>query len=129
MTPSGSETQSNGAGRRILVVEDEAAIAMLLEDMLLDLGYETVGPIGRLAPAMEIAEREPLHAAIVDVNVAGEVVYPLVEILARREVAFVFSTGYGRPGIEEPWRDRPVLPKPFSQEELALAIEAAIGVG
>lgn len=114
-----------GSPRRILVVEDEAAIAMLLEDMLLDLGHEIVGPVGRLAAAMELAGREPLDAAIVDVNVAGEVVYPLVEILAARGIAFVFSTGYGSGGIEDPWRDRPVLPKPFSQDDLERVLNAA----
>ena len=108
------------AGLRILVVEDEAAIAMLL-----DLGSEVVGPASRLSQALKLAESEAIDFAILDVNVAGEPVYPLVEMLARRGIGFVFSTGYGSQGIDPPWQDRPVLQKPFSQAELEIALSAA----
>jgi CheY-like chemotaxis protein len=88
-------------GLRVLVVEDEAAISLLLEDMLLDFGCEVVGP-----------------AAILDVNVAGEPIYPVAEALMLRQVPFVFSTGYGSAGIKDAFRDRPVLQKPFAQQDL-----------
>lgn len=113
------------SGLRVLVVEDEAAIAMLLEDMLLDLGSEVVGPAGRLGQALTLAETETFDLAILDVNLAGEPIYPVVEVLERRGIRFVFSTGYGSGGIEPAWQGRPVLQKPFSQAELELALSAA----
>ena len=105
-------------GLRILVVEDEAAISLLLEDMLLDFGCEVVGPAARLTSALDMAQRETLDLAILDVNVAGEPVYPVVEALEARKVPFVFSTGYGSAGIRDLYRDRPVLQKPFAQHDL-----------
>jgi CheY-like chemotaxis protein len=105
-------------GLRILVVEDEAAISLLLEDMLLDFGCEVVGPAARLTAALDIAHRETLDLAILDVNVAGEPVYPVVEALEARKVPFVFSTGYGSAGIRDLYRDRPVLQKPLAQHDL-----------
>jgi DNA-binding response OmpR family regulator len=105
-------------GVRVLVVEDEAAISLLLEDMLLDFGCEVVGPAARLGTAIELANSEPLDIAILDVNVAGEAIYPVVEALAERKVPFVFSTGYGSAGIQDGLRDRPVLQKPFAQRDL-----------
>jgi len=105
-------------GLRILVVEDEAAISLLLEDMLLDFGCEVVGPAARLTAALDIAHRETLDLAILDVNVAGEPVYPVVEALEARKVPFLFSTGYGSAGIRDLYRDRPVLQKPFAQHDL-----------
>ena len=114
------------AGLRVLVVEDEVAIAMLLEDMLLDLGATVIGPAGRLSQGKSMAESEEIDLAILDVNVAGEAVYPVVDILARRGIRFVFSTGYGAGGIDPAWRERPVLQKPFSQAELEAALERAL---
>jgi CheY-like chemotaxis protein len=104
------------AGRRVLVVEDEVAISLLLEDMLLDIGCEVVGPAGRLSAAAELASKEQLDFAVLDVNLAGQPIYPVAEALAARGVPFVFSTGYGSAGIEEPYRNRPVLQKPFAQK-------------
>ena len=105
-------------GLRILIVEDEAAISLLLEDMLLDFGCEVVGPAGRLAAALDLASSETLDLAILDVNVAGEPIYPVAEALVERKVPFVFSTGYGSAGIKDAYRDRPVLQKPFAQHDL-----------
>jgi CheY-like chemotaxis protein len=114
-------------GKRVLVVEDEAAIAMLLEDMLLDFGCEIVGPAARLATALDLAQRESFDLAILDVNVAGEPIYPVAEALAERGVPLVFSTGYGGAGIKEPFRDRPVVQKPFSQADLKRTLIATLG--
>ena len=112
-------------GLRILVVEDEAAISLLLEDMLLDFGCELVGPAARLSSALDIAARETIDLAILDVNVAGEPIYPVAEALAERGVPFVFSTGYGSAGIKDAFRDRPVLQKPFAQHDLKQKLLAA----
>jgi CheY-like chemotaxis protein len=105
-------------GLRVLVVEDEAAISLLLEDMLLDFGCEVVGPSARLAAALEAVEKEKVDIAILDVNVAGESIYPVAEALQARSIPFVFSTGYGSQGIKDSFRDRPVLQKPFAQHDL-----------
>jgi CheY-like chemotaxis protein len=105
-------------GLRILVVEDEAAISLLLEDMLLDFGCEVIGPAARLSAALDAVAREKVDLAILDVNVAGEPIYPVAEALAERSIPFVFSTGYGSAGIRDTFRDRPVLQKPFAQNDL-----------
>jgi len=105
-------------GLRILVVEDEAAISMLLEDMLMDFGCQVVGPAARLTTALEMVEAESFDLAILDVNLAGDPIYPVAEALARRDVPFIFSTGYGGGGIKDPFRNRPVVQKPFGQQEL-----------
>lgn len=122
-------THANGKelnGLRILVVEDEAAISLLLEDMLLDFGCEVVGPAGRLAAALDLAARETLDLAILDVNVAGESIYPVAEALVQRNVPFVFSTGYGSAGIKDSYRDRPVVQKPFAQSDLRQRLLSAL---
>jgi CheY-like chemotaxis protein len=105
-------------GLRVLVVEDEAAISLLLEDMLLDLGCDVVGPAARLGTALELAQGEALDVAILDVNVAGEPLYPVAAALVERKVPFIFSTGYGSAGIKDLYRDRPVMQKPFAQRDL-----------
>lgn len=105
-------------GLRILVVEDEAAISLLLEDMLLDFGCEVIGPAARLSAALDAVSKEQVDLAILDVNVAGEPIYPVAEALAQRSIPFVFSTGYGSAGIRDSFRDRPVLQKPFAQHDL-----------
>ena len=113
-------------GAKVLVVEDEAAISMLLEDMLDDFGCEIVGPAARLATALEMAQKETFVVAILDVNVAGEPIYPVAEAIVKRNLPIVFSTGYGGAGIREPFRDRPVVQKPFSQADLKRALLAAV---
>jgi CheY-like chemotaxis protein len=105
-------------GLRVLVVEDEAAISLLLEDMLLDLGCDVVGPAARLGTALELAQGEALDVAILDVNVAGEPIYPVAAALVERKVPFIFSTGYGSAGIKDLYRGRPVMQKPFAQRDL-----------
>ena len=116
-------------GLRILIVEDEAAISLLLEDMLLDFGCEVVGPAGRLAAALDLAATESFDLAILDVNVAGEPIYPVAEALQERKVPFVFSTGYGSAGIKDTFRDRPVVQKPFAQSDLRQRLLTALQNG
>jgi CheY-like chemotaxis protein len=103
---------------RLLVVEDEYLIRMLLEDMLADLGYDVAAAVGTIAEASEFAAHGDFSAAILDVNLDGEEVYPVAEILAKRGLPFVFVTGYGERSLSEPYRDRPALQKPFQAEQL-----------
>ncbi|HET6804519.1 MAG TPA: response regulator [Frateuria sp.] len=103
---------------RILLVEDEMLVAMLLEDMLVEAGHTIVGPMARIDQAVEAARSEAIDLAILDVNVGGEEVYPVAEALASREIPFAFATGYGAHGLAEPWQDRPTLQKPFHRSDL-----------
>ena len=121
-----SMTDDQLSGLRVLVVEDEAAISMLLEDMLTDFGCAIVGPAARLKAAIEMAQGDDFDLAILDVNLAGESIYPVAETLVQRRCPFVFSTGYGGAGIKDPYRDRPVVQKPFSQQDLRRTILTAL---
>jgi DNA-binding response OmpR family regulator len=106
------------SGCKALVVEDEAGIAILIEDMLKDLGCEIVASASRLKRATEIARTASIDFAIVDVNLAGEPAFPVASILRERKVPFLFSTGYGLSGIPSEFRGYPLLSKPFLVDEL-----------
>lgn len=105
-------------GRRVLVIEDEMTIALLIEETLLELGAEVVGPASRLDAALRLATEEAIDAAILDVNIRGGNSYPVADILAERGIPFVFCSGYGDWAIEERHRDRPRLTKPYSSKNL-----------
>jgi len=109
-------TEASAAGLRILLVEDEAMVAMIIEDTLRDLGCEVVGPISSIERAREAAAKEEVDGAFLDVNLRGELVYPVAEALAARGVPFAFVTGYGESGIDSRFRGAPVLTKPFLPE-------------
>ena len=103
-------------GVKVLVVEDEYLVAALMEDILESAGCVVAGPIPRLAQALDAANREACDVAVLDVNLAGERVYPVADILAQRNVPFVFLTGYGvLPGE---YANRPRLCKPFKMADL-----------
>jgi CheY-like chemotaxis protein len=104
--------------RRVLVVEDEVLIGMLLEDMLSDLGYEIAATASRVEEAATLARDGQFDAAILDVNLNGQEVYPVADILAERGIPFVFATGYGEGGLPPHYQQRPTLQKPFQQETL-----------
>jgi DNA-binding response OmpR family regulator len=112
------------AGLRVLVVEDEVIIAMLLEETLHDAGCVVIGPVPRVDMAMEVARAEPLDFALLDVNLAGEKVFPVAELLVERDVPFVFLTGYGRSGLPPAYAQRPALAKPFKLAALLSVITA-----
>jgi DNA-binding response OmpR family regulator len=107
---------------RVLLVEDEFMLALLLETMLADLGHSVVGPAARLEKGLEIAEKETIDLAVLDVNLDGREVYPIAVALDRRGIPFIFATGYGTPGLHPAYRDRPVLEKPYRLEDLRGAI-------
>jgi CheY-like chemotaxis protein len=112
---------------RILVVEDEYLIRMLLEDMLDDLGFDIAAAVGTLAEAKEIAANGDFNAAVLDVNLDGQEIYPVAEILAKRGKPFVFVTGYGEGGLSDPYRDRPALQKPFQAEQIKTVLVKLLG--
>ena len=104
--------------RRILVVEDEMLIGMLLEDMLMDLGHDVAAIVPRLKDALVAVEKETYDLAILDVHLHGESAFPVADALIGKGVPFVFSTGYGERGLPETYRGRPVLQKPFAKDDL-----------
>ena len=108
-------------GKRILVVEDEAIIAEMVSDMLLDLGACVVGPAYSMGKAVELAEAGGIDAAVLDVNIRFERVDCVAAILRERTVPIVFATGNGDM-IADLARDAPVLEKPYPQEKLAAAL-------
>jgi PAS domain S-box-containing protein len=105
-------------GNRILLVEDEALVAMMMRDSLVELGFSVLGPFDRAAEALACAADEALDAAILDINLGGDLVYPVAERLARRDVPFVFVTGYDADNIDPRFADVPVLQKPIEREVL-----------
>jgi CheY-like chemotaxis protein len=107
---------------RVFVVEDEMMLAFLFETMLADLGHSVVGPAARLEKGLEIAEKEAIDLAVLDVNLDGREVYPIAAALDLRGIPFIFATGYGTPGLHPAYRDRPVLEKPYRLEDLRAAI-------
>jgi CheY-like chemotaxis protein len=108
--------------RRVLVVEDEVMIRMLLEDMLGDLGYEVAGAAGGFDEAMALARDGDIDVAILDVNLSGNPVYPVADVLTRRGVPLIFSTGYGEQSLPDPYRNCQLLQKPFQLENLEQAL-------
>jgi CheY-like chemotaxis protein len=113
---------------RVLLVEDEMLVAMLVETMLIDLGHRITGPVGWLDQALTLAEREELDFAILDLNINGGKAYPVAAALAVRGIPFIFSTGYGRGGLAAPFESCPTLQKPYLIEDLRDAIEALFAV-
>ncbi|MFZ5671085.1 MAG: response regulator [Pseudomonadota bacterium] len=116
-------------GLRLFVVEDESLVAMLLEGMLEELGCVVVNVAGSLDQALQSVDSvvAGAHAAILDVNLGGELVYPFADKLAEQQVPFVFATGYGRAGVASRYPGAPVLAKPYRPEDLAAALASVAG--
>jgi CheY-like chemotaxis protein len=126
MTTKKNDAQTANPSLQVLVVEDESLVAMMIEDMLTDLGHEVVATSGRMPDASKLASDASADLAILDVNLNGEETYPLADSLAAREIPFIFATGYGSSGIKAEWSGVPVLQKPFQSTELARAINLAM---
>ena len=121
-------TNESLKGMRILLVEDEAMIAMLVEDMLLDGGAEVVGPAGGVKAALAaIDQNADIDGALLDVNLGGEQSFEVADALAARNIPFVFVTGYGGEGVRDRYPDAPTLQKPFVTSDLERALTALAG--
>ncbi len=107
------------AGKRVMIVEDELLVALLIEDVLSDLGCTTVGPFGSVAQAMSAVDSESLDLAVLDVNLGGEMVYPVAESLERRRIPFLFVSGYGEDALLDGHPGWKVCAKPFHGKDLA----------
>jgi CheY-like chemotaxis protein len=108
---------------RVLVVEDESLIAMLVEDGLETLGYEVVGPVGTVDAALRIVEQTPFDLALLDINLGGKQSFPIAEALEARGIPYVFLTGYDRSSLPLAFQHRFGLQKPFRMSALQQALE------
>jgi len=108
--------------KHILLVEDESLVAMLLEDCLVELGYEVAASASNVPAALAALAREAIDLAVLDVNLGGTMSFPIADALAERGISFIFVTGYGQAGIPERFRDRATVQKPFHIRELHAAL-------
>lgn len=113
-------------GVRVLVVEDEAMVTMLIEDILADLGCTVVGIAARIEEAISMATSLGFDVAILDVNLEGFRTEPVAEVLAERGIPFAFATGYGPGGVPDAFRGAPILSKPFDEVQLQRTLTAAL---
>jgi DNA-binding response OmpR family regulator len=114
------------AGKRVLIVEDELIMALVIEDFLQECGCILVGPCGNVAQALDAVRAGTLDLAVLDVNLDGEMVYPVAHALAERRIPFLFMSGYGEDAItsgQDNWR---VCAKPFAGDELVAKLAAVL---
>jgi DNA-binding NtrC family response regulator len=123
---AGSEAPNRLDGLRVLIIEDESLLSLLLEDMLEELGCKVAGSASTVADAIEAVGKVEAGAAILDIKLGDQKSFPVAEALAARGVPFVFATGYGDGQMEDPWRDHLVLQKPFAQDQLAELLTRAV---
>lgn len=109
------------ASKRILLVEDEVLIAVMVSDMLAGLGATVVGPATTIEAGLALAGSETFDAAVLDINVRGERIDPIADLLVARGIPMLFATGYGVAAISER-RNASVIDKPYTQERLASAL-------
>ena len=113
--------------RRVLVVEDEVLVGMLLEEMLSELGYEVVALSTHLDEALTLARNARFDIALLDINLNGRQSFPVADAIRARGLPFLFATGYGSRILTAPYMDTPILQKPFSLDELKRALERLEG--
>ena len=113
-------------GVRVLIVEDEYLVAVLIEKILESAGCIVIGPIPRLSEALDAARHDNCDAAVLDVNLAGERINPVADALSERNVPFLFVTGYGASALPSEYAERPRLCKPFRMAELLGALASVV---
>jgi DNA-binding NtrC family response regulator len=110
----------------VLLVEDETLIRMMMVDMVEELGHIVAAEASNIQEASALAQTANFEIAVLDVNVGGERIDPVAEIIASRGLPFVFASGYGAIGAPEKFRHHLILQKPFHLERLGIAIEETI---
>jgi CheY-like chemotaxis protein len=114
------------SNRKVLVVEDEMMIAMLIEDMLDEFGCKLVGPATSVPRALDLIGKEQVEIAVLDLNLDGQDTYAIADALQQKNVPFIFATGYGSTGLRQEYGNRPVLQKPFQAKDLENALAEAL---
>ena len=114
------------SGRSILVIEDEMLILMMIEDMLADLGCESIAVASQIGPAIILIDGHVFDAAMVDLNLSGVQSYPIADALTAHHVPYFFSTGSSVTNIKDGYRDQDVLKKPFTFEQLSNTLSRSL---
>lgn len=112
-------------GHRVLVVEDEELIGLMLVDVLEEFGASVVGPAGTVAEALRLVEQGGMTGALLDLSLRGETVYPVADRLAEQGVPYIFITGYGHGHLVARHAQAPVLTKPFGPEQVGAILVRA----
>ena len=115
-------------GRKVLLVEDEALVALMIQEFLTESGHSVIGPISRTSEALSAAQEADFDTAILDVNLGDGMAYPVADILSARGIPFVFVTGYEANTIDERFSDAPVLQKPIERQMLQRIFLPDVGV-
>jgi PAS domain S-box-containing protein len=115
---SGSRFKLGSIGNRVLLVEDESMVAMMVEQVLTELGLCVVGPYGTIDDALQAVRESPVDAAILDINLGGQSVYPLVDFLTTRGVPTAFISGYGVESVDRRYGHIPLMQKPIDRQVL-----------
>jgi CheY-like chemotaxis protein len=113
-------------GKRVLIVEDESLVAMLIEGLLEECECIIIGPYGTVEKALEVARSETFDLAVLDVNLRGRMVYPVAELLSERHIPFLFLSGYGDEAIPPGHAAWKVCAKPFRGNDLVKMLSAAL---
>jgi CheY-like chemotaxis protein len=114
-------------GKRILIVEDEFIVAAMAQDMLTELGATVIGPANTIAMGLCLARTDTIDAAVLDVNMDGDRIDPVAEVLSARSIPIVFATGYGDGALGRA-HEAPILDKPYTQEQLVNALARALKI-
>jgi DNA-binding response OmpR family regulator len=116
-------------GVRVLVVEDEYLVAALIEQILESAGCIVMGPVARVPAALDAVDHDDYDAAVLDVNLAGELINPVADALSERDVPFMFVTGYGASALPKEYAERPHIGKPFRMAELLGMLSSILRCG
>ena len=115
--------------KTVLLVEDEPLVGMMMLDVLSDFDFNVLGPFASVDKALAAAEQASVHIALLDINLKGEMVYPVAARLRERGVPFIFMTGYAPDGVWKEFNDAPILKKPINQSQLYQTIQRVTEVG
>jgi CheY-like chemotaxis protein len=118
-------TLKHKVSKRVLLVEDEMLVGMMMRDLLINIGYYVIGPVPSVAEAISVAGTQSFDSGVLDINMGTEFIYPLAEFLRNKEVPFIFLTGYSSESIDPRFRDVMVLQKPVDRESLTRALRTS----
>src|SRR5262245_19522583 len=125
--PGKGKPRVGRAGRRVLIVEDEAMIAGLIESILRKGGWSVVGPVATLERALATIERERLDAALLDVRINGHDAFAVADVLMARRIPFIFVSGFTRKQMPPRYRNCAYIAKPFTADAILALLEEVVG--
>ena len=115
-------TDTDDPPKRVLVVEDSPVVSLDAEEVLSSCGFHVVGPAPNMAMGLELAQKEQIDVAVVDLNLRGGKAFPILRVLAERDIPFLVTSGYADWTMPDEWLDRPRLSKPYSAELLTRSL-------